>query len=358
MKDLTERSLSAVYLKGPDDEEPNPHEVHDSWLKQFDPEISVYKTTKLAGILRNSFFEELKGQWIRIDDEADLYVVENPKPLFKLKELKKENPDAKIIHLETSWMLPMLKPHNLKKEEVNNVLRAGNEILSSVIARRNVKKYVDGIITISKLMEARMNSYFPKKPVKTVKPFSLNKITSEPDFTKNNVVFVGAGRDHKGIDILVDAWGEVRREYPESKLFLVGENIEQKFGAAEGVHVKGYVENLDQIYSNCSLYVHPARFEAYGVSVLEAIKAGFPAIVTESTGAKEDIAMIDDSLICGTDSDDLAETIIEFFDLDFQQKREISEEFKREFEDFGERENSVRKFRETVSDILEEIDRN
>ena len=99
----------------------------------------------------------------------------------------------------------------------------------------------------------------------------------------------------------------------------------------------------------------PARLEAFGVSTLEAMKAGFPTIVTESTGTKDEVLDVDESLVTSADTYDISETVKEFFIRDIPKKRKISSKFTNKTSDIGDRKYSVEKFKEAIRDLLVEM---
>ena len=59
--------------------------------------------------------------------------------------------------------------------------------------------------------------------------------------------------------------------------------------------------------SRCSVYIHPARLEAFGASVVEAMATGLIPIVTEMTGAKDLVKQVDPSLIVPVNVDAISE---------------------------------------------------
>jgi glycosyltransferase involved in cell wall biosynthesis len=50
------------------------------------------------------------------------------------------------------------------------------------------------------------------------------------------------------------------------------------------VHLLGYRTDVPALLAAVDLVVHPARYEAYGLAVHEALCCGVPAIVTASAG--------------------------------------------------------------------------
>ena len=111
------------------------------------------------------------------------------------------------------------------------------------------------------------------------------------------VGFVGAlGDRRKGFDTLFAAWQDLcaRRDW-DADLVVVGGGAElprwQKRARAAGLDRRmiflGFRTDVPAILAALDLLVHPARYEAYGLSVHEAICRGVPAIVSASAGVAE-----------------------------------------------------------------------
>lgn len=110
------------------------------------------------------------------------------------------------------------------------------------------------------------------------------------------VLFVGAlGDRRKGFDALFSAWQALCSRGWGADLFVAGEGRELaawrsralQAGIAECVHFLGFRDDIPVLLAAADVLVHPARYEAYGLSVHEALCAGVPAIVTADTGVAE-----------------------------------------------------------------------
>jgi glycosyltransferase involved in cell wall biosynthesis len=123
-------------------------------------------------------------------------------------------------------------------------------------------------------------------------------------------LFVGAlGDRRKGFDTLFEAWRTLcRRSAWDVDLIVAGAGSELPAWRAraaqdfpEGrVTFLGFRRDMPEILAACDVLVHPARYEAYGLAVHEALCRGLPAIVTRSAGVAErypselDMLLIDD----------------------------------------------------------------
>ena len=112
------------------------------------------------------------------------------------------------------------------------------------------------------------------------------------------VLFVGAlGDRRKGFDTLFDAWCEVcRRPDWDARLLVAGTGAELPVWQAKTARTAsisdrivflGYRHDMPSLMAAADVVVHPARYEAYGLAVHEALCSGVPAIVSASAGVAE-----------------------------------------------------------------------
>jgi glycosyltransferase involved in cell wall biosynthesis len=109
--------------------------------------------------------------------------------------------------------------------------------------------------------------------------------------------FVGAlGDRRKAFDTVFAAWTRLcgRRDW-DVDLIVVGEGAERpawerrarEAGLGERIRFTGFRTDVPEILAAVDVLVHPARYEAYGLSVREALCRGIPAIVSRSAGVAE-----------------------------------------------------------------------
>ena len=107
-------------------------------------------------------------------------------------------------------------------------------------------------------------------------------------------IFVGAlGDRRKGFDVLFEAWRMLVLDPAwDVDLFVAGEGAERdawiarskEMGLASRIHFLGFRTDVSSLLAAADVLVHPARYEAYGLGVHEAICQGVPAIVTSAAG--------------------------------------------------------------------------
>jgi len=119
------------------------------------------------------------------------------------------------------------------------------------------------------------------------------------------LVFVGSLIERKGIDVLLAAWREIHRSYPQAHLLLVGkgefpdDETASRFlaeelatlepGAAQNLHRVGVVENVETYLQAADVFLFPSRREGFGTVMVEAMACGVPCVVAEMRGITDSI---------------------------------------------------------------------
>jgi glycosyltransferase involved in cell wall biosynthesis len=93
--------------------------------------------------------------------------------------------------------------------------------------------------------------------------------------------------EQKGVDVAVEALARIRETEPRAVLVVLGEGPERDRLAGEGVHLPGRVGDVAGWYRRAELLVHPARWEGFGLALLEAMLAGKAVVATRVSAAPE-----------------------------------------------------------------------
>ena len=112
-----------------------------------------------------------------------------------------------------------------------------------------------------------------------------------------SVVFIGAlGDRRKGFDLLFAAWRTLSRDtrWP-ARLVVVGAGSELEHwrhrvaqaGLTRSIQFLGFTRDVRRVLWASDAIVAPARYEAYGLAVHEAVCCGLPAIVSAESGVAE-----------------------------------------------------------------------
>jgi glycosyltransferase involved in cell wall biosynthesis len=93
--------------------------------------------------------------------------------------------------------------------------------------------------------------------------------------------------EQKGVDVAVRALAQVRAVEPRAVLVVLGEGPERARLAGDGVFLPGRGGDVASWYRRAELLVHPARWEGFGLALLEAMLAAKPVVATRVSAAPE-----------------------------------------------------------------------
>jgi glycogen(starch) synthase len=118
-------------------------------------------------------------------------------------------------------------------------------------------------------------------------------------------LFLGGLIPRKGVNWLLEAFAKCHAEDPALTLTIVGDGElggqlrkrAEELGVQDVVTFAGSVgpEVALQMMREHDLLVHASRWESFGVTVVEAVAAGMPVLVTRCGGPEETLAGIEDA---------------------------------------------------------------
>lgn len=138
--------------------------------------------------------------------------------------------------------------------------------------------------------------------------------------------FVGNLELRKNVDVLFQAFTQVRAVHPEAQLVVVGqpgvgwEGISARHAKlldSDAVRVVGYLPDAEvaAIVRGARVFVYPSRYEGFGIPPLEAMAAGTPVVAAKTSALPE--ALGDHARWVGPDDvDGIASAIGDHFDGD------------------------------------------
>lgn len=181
---------------------------------------------------------------------------------------------------------------------------AARPLLASVVAR------CDGILCVSDFIRDRARAAFPVHAGRihtvhnAIDPAAIASPDELPEALRPEAAahFVYAGRlvPEKGVDVLLEAFGQVRRTLPQARLTIAGSSffagaprtpferrLRQQAEALDGaVTFTGFIarERLRALYGQADAVVAPSTWgEPFGLVVLEAMARG-ACVITSRTG--------------------------------------------------------------------------
>jgi glycosyltransferase involved in cell wall biosynthesis len=220
---------------------------------------------------------------------------------------------------------------------------------TNIIDKERLDEKISGIEADSILTDANGRKYLVADSERSsvdgmIKMFALDKEEGQFDF-----VTIGRLSQEKNHLNLILAFQEFLKEYPKSRLFIVGKGVLleelQTVAAREQLekHVifTGNLTNPFLLMKHCDCFVFPSYFEGQGLVVLEARILGMP-IVMSDYGVAESVCVPDGQYLTGMEKEDILKGLFAFvqgevpknytFDLEAYNRNAI-EEFYRVLED-------------------------
>lgn len=187
------------------------------------------------------------------------------------------------------------------------------------------------VFTVSEFSRERILHHLRcKKPLEIVynaAPAYLAQPLEAPVQKRNQILFVGNIKKHKGLHTLLDAFEIASENGFSAKLVIVGnadnfrtgdvETVRRLSGfTAEKIEFTGRITNdeLKMLYAQSRFLVQPSLYEGFGIPPLEALTVGTPALVSDIPVFKEIYAGFPVEFFKTGNAQDLAQKMLAFKD--------------------------------------------
>ncbi len=254
-----------------------------------------------------------------------IYLCEGPAELYPFLKGKPKN--SKII--------TFMKESTLYDIDTGSIGKWKKEFLLRLFSLSDV------YITDTQYYANLIRKYLDK-PVFVHPPFCAQEFFDiKNDLNAKKLLFIAEKDKKKGLVELIQAFKILRSEDASWELFVVGRISSLVKEHVDGLHVEGYVENMQPYMKKCSIYVHPTKFDVFGVSVLEAMSAGLLPIVSSGTGISEYLKSsgLSEFVSKSNDPKEIAMKIKTVFNLSDKRKVELSRKCRSFAQNFRERKN-------------------
>lgn len=219
-----------------------------------------------------------------------------------LKELRPEILIT-VIHPLGLWGLIASWGLNIRiiNTEHNTFDRPDYAPLSRMVKfnRNFVNRFFEKVTVLTQADIQYTNNRF-KNLVHLPNPLSMKPVDNVPG-KKNIILAVGRMEAWhvKGFDLLIDAWGELHREYPEWKLQILGGGdavyrnrlIDQAKtnGTINAIDFFDFTDNPRQFFQDASIFILSSRYEGFGMVLLEAMSQGCACVACDYKGRQSEI---------------------------------------------------------------------
>ncbi len=254
--------------------------------------------------------------------------------------------NAKIINIVSSPLLYYMK-----------IGRIGGS--KRALGIRMLKK-VDGFVCVGKMEERLLKGFYPGANTMVTYPFIRKEVREKitkrgkPDLESKRILCIGSRDVYcKGIDLLVEAFEKAKRRIPGLKLTVLGDYDKNSISSDDpAIKFPGYMADTSKFIKDAALYVHLGRGEAFGISIMEAMFAGLPVIVSDATGAKELVLKVDRKMVVPLNASKAADAIVRYFSLNAKERKDLAVKSKRAVHPYTE-ESITSSFKRGYKSLLE-----
>jgi glycosyltransferase involved in cell wall biosynthesis len=127
----------------------------------------------------------------------------------------------------------------------------------------------------------------------------FHEYAGRPKTPEPSILYLGRLKKYKGIDLLITMVGNLRREFPNLKLFIAGKgdyepalyDMVGRLGVQRNVEFVGFADypSKRELLAKSWVLAYPSPKEGWGLSVIEAGSCGTPTIASNSPGLRESV---------------------------------------------------------------------
>jgi glycosyltransferase involved in cell wall biosynthesis len=229
------------------------------------------------------------------------------------------------LYYSNQWpMLHSLCVKPIAKPLIQEWCEVWDNPLKVTLMQKLLRNVGDYNVAVSEFTRQRL---VDSLKIKSKKTFTVpNGVDATKFFGSNQKVWgriIYAGRivPHKHIELLVDAFREVKKKVPEAELHIIGsglslQSIRNRAADIKDCFVHGFLpENeMIELIKSAWLFVLPSEREGSGIAVLEAMASSVPFITVNypNNGAKE-FGRYNCGIVVNPEKTAIASAIIQLF---------------------------------------------
>lgn len=237
---------------------------------------------------------------------------------------------------------------------------------------RKLTRLAEKVIVFNNYMKEWLEDIY-QMPVTSVGPLGAEiPVTSDLEnsraklgLAENDRIILTVNRLHprKRVDLLIQAMPMVLAKIPNAKAIIVGSGPEENrlnalvknSGLNNSILFAGFVsqEKITAYYATCDIYVHLAKQEPFGLTVIEAQAFGKPVISVAEGGPKENVLDGETGFLIDADVVTLSERIIQLL-RDDKLRIQFGEKARKHIKENYDWRSSVQKFLKVCKNLKNE----
>lgn len=266
--------------------------------------VHYFSEQRISTVLVNDFkLEDSKPQYT-VDPVVKRYylrdclngnvLLKNIERIVHLRKIiKEEKPDVVLSFLGRPNERMLLATIGLRTKKIVSVRNDPNHEYSSrgffKWFARNLFRLADGCV----FQTEDAACYFPqsvqKKSTIILNPVDLKFFNIARSKHPQNIVTVGRLEAQKNQELLIKAFAEISKDFPDENLIIYGEgslkseleNLCRKLQIENKVKIPGNISDMEIALSNAKIFVLPSNYEGLPNALMEAMAVGIPCISTD-----------------------------------------------------------------------------
>lgn len=200
-----------------------------------------------------------------------------------------------------------------------------NDSSKVAMMQRALKWAGDYHVAVSEFTKRRLTGFLKIHPTRvSVVPngVDVSKFSnSESKAMSGRIIYVGRLTPHKHVDMLIDAFSQVKGKIEDAELHIVGSgpsllSLKQRASKTKDCFVHGFLpeDEMLSLLKDAMIFVLPSEREGSGIAVLEAMATGLPFVTVNypDNGAKE-LAKLNCGLVTDPNDRAIASAIFQLF---------------------------------------------
>ena len=275
------------------------------------------------------------------------YCYEPPRFAYDLKD--EVLPKLGILSYPVKLILPFIR----------SLDRASARLANRIIVFNNyMRKWLENIYQKPVISVGPLGADIPaiSHPINIREKFGLSA---------NDRIILTVNRLHprKRIDWLIQAMPIVLAKIPNAKAIIIGAGPEENklkeltktLGLTDSVIFTGFVaqDEINAYYEASDIYIHLAKQEPFGLSVIEAQALGKPEIAVAEGGPKDNVLDGETGFLIDINVETLANRIIQLLQDD-ELRMQFGEKARKHFKENYDWQSSVQRFLKVCTELKDE----